>query len=189
MEVWLILRVISGTAKGHKLKTPKGNSTRPTTDRVKESLFNIIAGLLPGAQVLDLFAGTGNLGIEALSRGAAHAVFADKSTECAGIIRDNLNHTRLNEKASVHVGDAAAILSRLKAEGKKFDIVFLDPPYSRNMAKEALDHLFELDLINEDGIVIAERDKNDQLPENVGHLSLVRTQKYGDTSVSFYRKV
>lgn len=179
-----ILRVISGTAKGHKLKTPKGNATRPTTDRVKESLFNIIAPYLQNANVLDLFAGTGSLGIEALSRGAESAVFIDKSQECYGIIKDNLIHTRLSEKAEVYSGDSILMLDRLK--GKKFDIIFLDPPYSKGLIDEALINIIKNELICKDTVIIAERDAKDIILEEIGSLKRVRDQKYGDTVLSFY---
>ncbi|MCX7710671.1 MAG: 16S rRNA (guanine(966)-N(2))-methyltransferase RsmD [Clostridia bacterium] len=182
-----MLRVISGSARGHKLKTPKGSSTRPTTDRVKESLFNIIAAYIPEAEVLDLFAGTGNLGIEALSRGAANAVFADKSAECVNIIKDNLNHTKLSDKAKVLSGDASMVLMRLKNEGKRFDLIFLDPPYNTGLAQEMLSGIAQYELLKTDGLIVAESDRQDTLPENVGNLRLIRQQKYGDTMLWLYK--
>ena len=132
MEEYVILRVISGTAKGHKLKTIKGITTRPTADRVKESLFNIISGLIPKARVLDVYAGTGSIGIEALSRGAEFAVFVDKSNECSRIIRENLVSTKLIDKASVITGDIFITLNKISKNNKKFDIIFLDPPYKKS---------------------------------------------------------
>lgn len=180
----LILRVISGTAKGHKLKTPKGNSTRPTTDRVKESLFNIIAPYIPKSRVLDLFAGTGSLGIEALSRGAETAIFIDKSQECFGIIKNNLVHTKFMEQAEVFTGDSVLMLDRLT--GKKFDIIFLDPPYSKGLIDEALINIIKNGLIHKDTVIIAERDAKDDILDEIGSLKRVRDQKYGDTVLSFY---
>jgi 16S rRNA (guanine(966)-N(2))-methyltransferase RsmD len=187
----LILRVISGTAKGHKLRTPKGNATRPTTDRVKESLFNIIAPYIENAKVLDLFAGTGSLGIEALSRGADSAVFVDKSQECYGIIKDNLVHTKLSEKAEVFTGDSVLMLDKFL--GRKFDIIFLDPPYSKGLIDEALINILKNELIHNDSVIVAERDAKDVIPNEMGifkvgtlKLKKVRDQKYGDTILSFY---
>lgn len=181
-----ILRVIAGTARGHKLKTVKGNTTRPTSDRVKESLFNIISARIPDANVLDLFAGTGNLGIEALSRGAGSAVFIDKSAECYSVINENLLHTKLHERAAVFTGEVEHVLGRIAREGRKFDIVFLDPPYNKNFIQETLKIIVNSDIMNQNGIVIAERDVDDILPEEVGRLKLIRDQKYGDTVLSFY---
>lgn len=181
-----ILRIISGEAKGHKLKTPKGTTTRPTSDRVKESLFNIIAPYLADAKVLDIFAGTGNLGIEALSRGAGEAVFIDKSPQCTDIIRENLIHTKLSHKAQILTGDAFNAISKLKGQGIKFDIVFMDPPYSKNMVQEALLSISDGVIIKDGTIVIAERDLDDPVDGEVGCLCLIRNQKYGDTVLSFY---
>lgn len=184
-----ILRVISGEAKGHRLKTIKGNSTRPTSDRVKESLFNIISGYILDSNVLDLFAGTGNLGIEALSRGAYSAVFVDLSVECFNIINENLVHTKLADRATVITGEAVNVLDRLKVQNKKFDIIFLDPPYNKNLIQETLKIIDKNDIISDNGIVIAEKDIADIIPEEQGTLKLIRNQKYGDTVLAFYKKV
>ncbi|MCX8130024.1 MAG: 16S rRNA (guanine(966)-N(2))-methyltransferase RsmD [Clostridia bacterium] len=181
-----ILRVISGTAKGHKLKTLKGDNTRPTSDRVKESLFNIIAEYVYDAEVLDLFAGTGNLGIEALSRGAKFAFFVDKSNECLSIIKENLNHTKLSDKSSVLVGEVGSVIKKLADNNKKFDIIFLDPPYNRNLVEETLNFVVNSGIIKDNTIIVAERDKDDAVPEHIGPLKLARNQKYGDTILSFY---
>ncbi len=187
MEESDILRVISGTARGHKLKTLKGSNTRPTSDRVKESLFNIISGYIIDADVLDLFAGTGNLGIEALSRGAGSAVFVDKSRECCEIIKDNLAHTKLSDKAAVIPGDIKAEIEKLYKEGKKFDIIFLDPPYNKNFVTETLYYLAKNDIIKFNGILVGERDYIDEVPEEVGIFRLIRNERYGDTVLSFYK--
>lgn len=178
--------MISGTAKGHKLKTVKGNTTRPTSDRVKESLFNIISGYLIDAEVLDLYAGTGNLGIEALSRGAKSAVFSDKSQECISVIKENLMHTKLSDKGLVIGGEASNILNKMSRESRKFDIIFLDPPYNKKLIDESLQYIVNNDLLKTDSIVVAERDIDDVIPQEIGQLRLVRDQKYGDTILSFY---
>ncbi|MCX7843014.1 MAG: 16S rRNA (guanine(966)-N(2))-methyltransferase RsmD [Clostridia bacterium] len=183
-----ILRVISGTARGHKLKTPGGNATRPTSDRVKESLFNIIAQYIYDSEVLDLFSGTGSLGIEALSRGAASAVFIDISSECAGIIRHNLEHTKLIQKAEVLIGDVCATVQKLGFNGRKFDIIFMDPPYNRQFIQKTLNFIDSCGIIKQDGIIIAERHRDDMLPKSVGGLKLAREEKYGDTVLSFYKE-
>lgn len=180
--------MISGKAKGHKLKTLKGIATRPTSDRVKESLFNIIAPFIPGSLVLDLFAGSGSLGIEALSRGADFAVFADISRDSIDVIKENLTFTGFIEKSEVlHMGYAQT-LAIIAAEGRKFDLFFLDPPYNKNFIQETLKLMAKNDIIRENGILIAEHHINDQLPEYCGSLKLVRKQKYGDTMISLFEQ-
>jgi 16S rRNA (guanine966-N2)-methyltransferase len=181
-----ILRVIAGTAKGQKLKTVKGDTTRPTSDRVKESLFNIIAGIIPDSHVLDLYAGTGNLGIEALSRGAKSAVFIDKSRECYHIIMENLLHTKLSDKAKILTGEVANTIKSHSNDLGKFDIIFLDPPYNKNLIEETLNFIVNSDIIKDDGLIIAESDIDDSIPEEIGKLKLKRNQKYGDTVLSFF---
>jgi 16S rRNA (guanine(966)-N(2))-methyltransferase RsmD len=183
-----ILRVISGEAKGHKLKTVKGNTTRPTTDRVKESLFNIIAGFVGDAEVLDLFAGTGNLGIEALSRGANSAVFVDKSRECSNVILENLTHTRLLERSTIITSEVGLAISRLANEGKRFSLIFLDPPYNKNFVEKTLNYISKSDIILDNGLIVAEHDYIDSVPESIDHIKLLRSERYGDTVISFFRK-
>lgn len=143
-------------------------------------------GRIPDADVLDIFAGTGNLGIEALSRGANSAVFVDKSPECIQTIKENLHHTKLSERAAVLTADAGSALEGFGKGGKKFDIVFADPPYHKNILPEILVALVRNDIIKENGIVIAERDESDTVPQEVESLKRFRDQKYGDTVLSFY---
>jgi len=181
-----ILRIIAGTARGHRLKTLKGMSTRPTTDRVKESVFNILMPYISNCDVLDLFAGTGNLGIEALSRGAASAVFSDISRECCEIIKENLIFTKMHEKAEIINSGYGETVARLATKGKNFDLVFLDPPYNKNFIQETLKLFAKNDIIKSNGIVAAEHHIDDTLPEAVGRLKLTRKQSYGDTAVTFY---
>ena len=140
------MRVISGSARGLKLKAPEGLNTRPTTDRIKESLFNIIAADLYDICFLDLFGGSGGIGIEALSRGARKAYFADSSRKSIDIINDNLKRARLDSKAVVMNCDFRQALNRIKAEGEKFDIVFLDPPYNTTLAADAAGSEFRTDI-------------------------------------------
>ncbi len=184
----VILRVISGEAKGHKLKTLKSNLTRPTSDKVKGSIFNIIASMVFDRDVLDLFSGTGNLGIEALSRGARSAVFVDKSRECSQIINENLTHTKLNNKAEVYVMDVCSALCKLSQKGNKFDIIFLDPPYAKGLIDDTLACISGIDVIKPDTLIVAEHDVEDVVSEYIGTLKNFRQQKYGDTIISFYRQ-
>ena len=137
---------------------------------------------------MDLFAGTGNLGIEALSRGAKYAIFVDKSRECYNIIMENLIHTKLKESASIITSEMhQGLFNKLKEAGK-FDVIFLDPPYNKNLIQETLNYIIISDIMKENGIIVAERDVDDILPEEVGGFKLSRNQKYGDTILSFYTK-
>lgn len=139
--------------------------------------------------MLDLFAGTGNLGIEALSRGAASAVFVDKSSECSAVIKENLIHTKIHDKASIITSDIISAIEKLGRVPRKFDIIFADPPYSKQLLPETLDTIIRNDIIKDNGIIVAERDLKDEIPENVGPLQIVRNQKYGDTVLSFYKNI
>ena len=185
----VILRVISGSAKGTKLITLEGMSTRPTTDRVKENLFNIIAPYIADSTVLDLFAGSGSLGIEALSRGALSVVFSDQSEKSAEIIIKNLENTRFLEKSEVFLGEAQLILKKLSHQGKKFDIIFLDPPYKNEIVPKIL-HDLEINCVLEDRtLIVAETDIADELPNEIGTLIVSKIQKYGKTKLTFYKRV
>ena len=180
--------MISGTAKGHKLKTIRGITTRPTSDRVKESLFNIIAGYVAQAEVLDLYAGTGSLGIEALSRGAMNAVFVDRDRLAVSVIKDNLLHTRLMDRAEVINAAAAAALEGLSARGKSYDLIFLDPPYNKGLIPETITRICRLNILTPGGIIVSERSREDEVPEAVGCLKVLRNQRYGDTVLTFYSR-
>lgn len=161
-------------------------TTRPTSDRVKEALFNIIAAEIEGSNVLDIFAGTGSLGIEALSRGAKRAVFFDKSPECCGIIKENLAHTKLADRAEVYSTDFAAGIERLCREGRKFDLIILDPPYNKNFIQEALKIMTNNDIIKDNSIIVAEHSTSDSLAGSIGRLESIDTRKYGDTMLTIF---
>ena len=145
------MRVIAGAAKGHNLQTIEGLATRPTTDRIKETLFNIIAFDLPECSFLDLFAGSGGIGIEALSRGASEAVFVDASAECQAVITDNLKHTKLQDRAKLMKTDVLSALDKLAAEGKSFDIIFMDPPYESELYGPVLQKIVETGILKQEG--------------------------------------
>nr|MBO6294465.1 16S rRNA (guanine(966)-N(2))-methyltransferase RsmD [Schwartzia sp. (in: firmicutes)] len=174
------MRIITGRARGARLKTPKGLLTRPTSDRVKESLFSILGGRVVGRRVLDLFAGTGSLGLEALSRGAASAVFVDRATE--HVLRENAEHTRLNETARILRGDVFSVLSRLAAEGALFDLVFCDPPYHKGLWERALTALDASPVLSEGALVIVESGEDEKDIPSLSRLSLVREERYGHTT-------
>ncbi|MGM9532539.1 16S rRNA (guanine(966)-N(2))-methyltransferase RsmD [Intestinibacter sp.] len=181
------LRVISGKARGLKLNTPKNEDVRPTTDRVKESLFNIINFDIMDSNVLDLFAGTGSLGIECLSRGASKCVFVDKSKESMSIVKSNIKKARVeNESITMNIDFKSAILS-LSNKGEKFNIIFMDPPYYKNMFEDALSMVDQNNLLEEDGVIVVEHDTKDSFPENIGRLYKSRDKKYGKTTLTFYK--
>jgi 16S rRNA (guanine966-N2)-methyltransferase len=182
------MRIITGCAKGIKLKAPPGFDTRPTTDRVKESLFNILGPLVNNAAVLDLFAGTGGLGLEALSRGARHAVFIDQSPVSINIIKDNATHTHLAAQAEIYKSDVPKALCRLKRESKLFDIVFCDPPYNRGWVAAILALLDGDGIMNPGAVLVLEHSRHEMVDTDWQVLHGCRTERYGETLVSFMKK-
>ncbi len=179
------MRVITGKAKGITLATPDGMLTRPTSDRVKEALFSIVQFDLPGARVLDLFGGTGQLGIEALSRGASSAVFVDSREDACRLIRENLRRTKLEQDGKVVRCDYLYYLKRCR---DRFDIVILDPPYAEVFLENALKMLTEIDILQSGGIIIAERPLGKDLPWVFEGFTRSRDYKYGNTLLTLYRK-
>ena len=179
------MRIISGQARGRKLKTLEGLDTRPTLDRTREALFNILQQRVRDARVLDLFAGTGQLGIEALSRGAQRAVFVDRRTDAVKLIRENLALTRLEEGAQVVCGDSMAYLNALR---EKFDLIFLDPPYADDLLERAVAHIARFDILAPDGIMIAESPAEKELPKLSAPYRVAREYRYGRIKVTLYRR-
>ena len=179
------MRVITGSARGRRLKELEGMETRPTTDRVKEGLFNVLQFDIEGRRVLDLFAGTGQLGIECLSRGAAEAVFAERRPDALKLIRENLKVTELSDRARVVAGDSMEFLSTTK---EKFDIILLDPPYASGLLEEALKLIAKRDLLNPHGIVTAECPAEHVLPELPTPYRMGRRYRYGKISLGVYRR-
>jgi len=179
--------VISGKLRGLKLATLDSDVARPTTDRVKENLFNIIAPFLEGAYVLDLFSGTGSLAIEALSRGSERAILVDRDRDCIKIIERNISSSHFEEITKVMNLDYIEALNKLSDGNNKFDIIFLDPPYSKGLIDASLKLIDNLKLVVEDGLIVAEKHIEDIVPDKVGFIKLVRKQKYGKTELCFYR--
>ena len=179
------MRVITGKAKGTVLKTPKGLATRPTADRVKEALFSIIQFEVPAARILDLFGGSGQLGIEALSRDAKSAVFVDSSDEACRLIRENLKRTGLEEQGRVVRTD---YMSYLKTCKETFDIIFLDPPYAEVFLENALKIITEIDILQSGGIMVAERPLGKELSCDFPGYERSKDYKYGNTLLTIYRK-
>ena len=179
------MRVITGKARGVQLKTPDGMLTRPTTDRVKEALFSIIHFDIPGAKVLDLFGGTGQLGIEALSRGAKKAVFVDAQENACKLIKENLNRTKLQQDGQVIRSDYLQYLDRCR---ERFDIILLDPPYADVFLENALKKITEIDILESNGIIVTERPLGKELPWDFEGFTRSKDYKYGKTLLAIYRK-
>ena len=180
------MRVITGTARGKRLKELPGLDTRPTTDRVKEGLFNVIQFDIEGRRVLDLFAGTGQLGIECLSRGAAFCDFVDSAPAAVKIVRENLAATALTERSAVHQRDFTAFLQSLR--GQKYDLIFLDPPYAQTSLERALEIIADIDIVSGNGIIVCESALDKTLPELSAPYEKGKDYRYGKIKVTLYRR-
>jgi len=179
------MRVITGTARGRRLKELEGMETRPTTDRVKEGLFSALQFDIEGRKVLDLFAGTGQLGIECLSRGAASAVFVERRADAVKLIRENLKTTELTANAKVVSGDS---MEYLKGIREKFDIIFLDPPYEAGLLEVAISHIAKFDILTPHGIIVAEHPAGRTMPVLANPYRVWRTYRYGKIALTLYRR-
>lgn len=181
------MRVVAGEYGGRRLKAVPGMKTRPTTDKVKEAMFNIIGPYLEGGQVLDLFAGSGGLSIEAVSRGADHATLVDRQYQAIKTIHENLSVTKEEDKFTVLKGDAYKMLNKLAKQERGFDYVFLDPPYKKQQILELMERLKKLGLLNTDALIICETDQVADLPEELADFELIKKADYGITELTFYR--
>ena len=179
------MRIISGTSKGRKLVTPKSLFLRPTSDRVKESIFNILREEIEGRTVLDLFAGTGNLGIEALSRGAKKVIFVEKGRHALGLIQRNLGQIGLGERSEVLPVDVNRAIGILKQRGKTFDLIFMDPPYEKGMIEKTLMILTSHQIYHKASILIVEHHRRELLPPILHGWNLIRQRQMGETVISF----
>ena len=185
------MRIIGGKHRGTKLYTLDGLNTRPTLDRVKEPLFSILQFELPEAMILDLFAGSGALGLEAISRGAKQAILCDKSLDAIHIMEKNVDKLKANSKIQILQKDYLQALEILKSQNQKFDIVFLDPPYRTDFAEIASQKIIEFDLLNENGRIIIETDRKKEVIQNIETLELFDIydqRKYGRAELLFLRK-
>ncbi|WXR61553.1 16S rRNA (guanine(966)-N(2))-methyltransferase RsmD [Peptostreptococcaceae bacterium AGR-M142] len=180
------MRVISGKARGTKLECPTGDNVRPTTDRIKESLFNIINMDIIDTNVLDLFCGTGALGIESLSRGANRCVFVDRDKKSIEMTKRNILKTKLMDYSIIENIDVKTAISKYSSE--QFDYIFLDPPYNKDFCMEVLRLINDNEILNEDGIIVIEHDPKEVLDEVLGHLIRFKEKKYNKTTmISFYK--
>ncbi len=179
------MRIIAGMAKGRRLVTSKGQSLRPTSDRVKESIFNILGDKVEGRVVLDLFAGTGNLGIEALSRGARRAVFVEKGRRALQLIQKNLLQCGMTGQSEVVPKDVLRSIGIFGRRGESFDLILIDPPYEKGLIERTLTRLRSESIYHEDSILVIQHDRREPLPDPLEGWELVRQRKMGDTVVSF----
>jgi 16S rRNA (guanine966-N2)-methyltransferase len=179
------MRIISGTSKGRKLITQRGQSLRPTSDRVKESIFNILGEEVEGKVVLDLFAGTGNLGIEALSRGAKKAFFVEKRRQALRLIQRNLLQCGMEDRSEILPKDVNRAIGILNQRGESFDLILMDPPYEKGLIQKTLLKLQSFRIYHEDSILLIEHDRREPLPNIASRWDLIRQRRIGDTVISF----
>lgn len=180
------MRIIAGKKKGAKLKAPRGLATRPLLARIKKSLFSILEPGLKGSRFLDLFAGSGSVGLEALSRGAEFCVFVDNKSLCIRITKDNLQHLNLESRARILQQDFRNALSLLAREKERFNYIFIGPPYDSGYADIALKHISQLNICHKDSVIIAETRRKESLNKTYRHYHLTRRESYGDTLLWFY---
>ena len=180
------MRVISGSYGGRKLKAVPGMKTRPTTDKIKENIFNIIGPFFDGGKVLDMYAGSGGLSIEAVSRGMDSATLIDRQYLAIKTINDNIAITKQDDKFNVIKGDSKKVIHSLSAKGCKFDMVFFDPPYAKQTIADDIQELEKLDLLAEHAMIICETAAEVELPDTIGILKKQRLQHYGITNIVIY---
>ncbi len=180
------MRIIAGEMKGRRLRTPDDSRVRPTTDKVKEAIFSMIAPYLEDSVVIDLFAGTGNLGLEAISRGARRVYFADRDRRSIALVRENTAYCRAEERAVILCADYKEALTEI---GERADIIFLDPPYRSGHLEKALEQIAVNDILEEGGLVVAEHDVGSPMPDLLGNLVMVKSRKYGKIAVTIYENV
>jgi 16S rRNA (guanine966-N2)-methyltransferase len=181
------VRVVSGSAKGRPLKSVPGSGTRPTTDKVKEAVFSMIGPYFEGGTVLDLFAGTGGLGIEALSRGMERAIFVDMEPKSIETIKANLKITGMEKQSEVYRNDAARALKVLEKRGLILSVIFLDPPYRMKNADELMQQMHDRGLLHEDATIVVEHDSKYEYPDELNHFICSRKALYGETAITIYR--
>lgn len=181
------MRIISGEKKGTQLKAVPGMNTRPTTDKVKESIFNMIGPYFNGGWGLDLFAGSGSLGLEALSRGLDKMVFIDRDREAIQTIKTNISRCQYTDRSEVFRNDAERALKAVSKRGIQFTCIFLDPPYKKQKLLELISSIHQNDLLRPEGLIMCEHDTDADMPEQTGGFSCVRSETYGGTVITIYQ--
>lgn len=180
------MRVIGGSAKGHRLRTPRGGGTRPVTDNVKETIFNVIGDGVVGAEVLDLYAGTGSLGIEALSRGAERILFVEQAAEAVRLIEQNLKMLGFGDQAEIWRDDVFRALRRMRNRQRGFELVFVDPPFEKGLSVETMHLLSENQVVAEGGCVVVRHHQKETVPSEVDRLQLVSEKSFAEAVVGFF---
>ena len=180
------MRIIAGKARGKKLKTPDGDHIRPTLDRIRENIYNMIGTGIRGSVFLDLFSGTGAMGIEALSRGANKVYFVDSDRRSYELTQYNIKSARLEENALIYNMEAERALEQFESQGVKFDIIFLDPPYNKGIVQKILQQLEKYNIMQDEGTAIVETDRSEETPESIGKFFREREKNYAATKITFY---
>ena len=184
----MLVRVVSGTCKGRPLKAVPGNTTRPTTDKVKEALFNMIGPYFDGGIGLDLFAGSGGLGLEALSRGLERVIFIDREPKAIQVINENIRACKFEEQTEVYRNDAERALKALIKREINFDYIFLDPPYKKQQLVNLMEKMDQQNVVKTNGIIVCEHSFDVELPQSVGQLTQIKHEKYGMIAVTIYSR-
>lgn len=179
------MRIIAGELKGRRLTSPSDYRVRPTTDKVKEAIFSMISPYIQDSIIFDMFAGTGNLGLEAISRGAKRAYFIDRDRTSIGLVRQNVLYCKVEDRAVIMMADYASAIGKLSEQA---DVIFLDPPYDAGYMVNCIEMISENDLLVDDGVIVAEHSSAETLPEEIGEMMLIKTKRYGKISVSLYEK-
>lgn len=182
-----MMRITSGILKNKKIKSREGRETRPTLERIKEAIFSIIGDKVVDSRFLDLYSGTGNMGIEALSRNAKRTIFIENNQEALRIIIENINDCKLENKSRAYKNDVLRAIEILSRKNEKFDIIFMDPPYKENLTEKTLMHISDFSLLDDDGIVISEHSIYEKISDVVGKLVKYDERDYNKKIISFYK--
>ncbi|NEZ46023.1 16S rRNA (guanine(966)-N(2))-methyltransferase RsmD [Clostridium niameyense] len=180
------MRIISGSAKGRKLLSPKSGITRPTLDRIKESMFDMIQNRVYGSKVLDVFAGTGSLGLESASRGAKECYLIDRSDETYPLLRENISNLKFENICKSFNMDSYEALRNFGKRSLVFDLIFIDPPYAKEMIPPAIDIIQQEGLLHKEGLIVTKIDSKEEIYEGTDKIVLIRHRRYGNTTVCFY---
>lgn len=181
------MRIIAGKARGRKLIPPATMETRPTLDRVKESMFSMIQNYIPDAVVVDVFAGTGSLGLEAASRGAKEVYLVDRSKDTFSLLKQNIENLKFEDTCYALNKDSYEALRYLSDRNKLFDVIFVDPPYCREMIPEAIKIIYDKKILSKDGIIVTKIDSIEEIYKGYEEISLIKSRKYGNTTICLYK--